>query len=404
MPRAKVHITGMIAPDDWFLGEYYVPHTSLSGIKYELDWMKEWYSAEPGGFEGIDVTINSDGGSYTEGMGIFDLLRSYGVPVATTIFGTCGSIATAIFMAGDTRLISENSEFFVHLPEGGVGGNVNDISAYLSDLQAKTDALIDFYVEKTGSGRDQIASLLAGSTTLTAQQAVDYGFATGIYQPVTARRYTYAEKAVLALKIQAAGPQKATATKSQVMSKLDTLGKSLLSSFNSILAIAKGQPVTALKVASGDKELDIAVPEGEEIAVGQAVTIDGQPAPDGEYPIENDTKTLVVKDGVIAEIKLTETETEEETEAKAGDSDDVTALKAEIEDLKSQLAAAGQQFTAFKTQTEAVMNQAKVALGLKVSKDIPITAEAGRMPGEKENPDADRQAMLAARLEARKKK
>ena len=91
--------------------------------------------------------------------------------------------------------------------------------------------------------------------------------------------------------------------------------------------------------------------EGDEVQVGDAVTLaDGSPAPDGDYQITTPDGDiiLVVEGGVIAGVKDVEVEelaalqVEEEKktptpEELAALQADVTALKAEIEGLKTQL-------------------------------------------------------------------
>ena len=83
--------------------------------------------------------------------------------------------------------------------------------------------------------------------------------------------------------------------------------------------------------------------EGEEdLKEGDAVFMDGEPAPDGEYRTE-DKKVIVVVDGKVAEIRDDEAEVAPEEEAPAEDPvieelrKENAQLKAQVEDLKAKV-------------------------------------------------------------------
>ena len=55
-------------------------------------------------------TLNSMGGDVFEGYAIHDILKASGKKITTQAEGLVASIATVIYLAGDIRLITENSE------------------------------------------------------------------------------------------------------------------------------------------------------------------------------------------------------------------------------------------------------------------------------------------------------
>lgn len=79
--------------------------------------------------------------------------------------------------------------------------------------------------------------------------------------------------------------------------------------------------------------------EGEEdLKEGDAVFIEGEPAPDGEYKTE-DGKTIVVVEGRVAEIRDAEAEVAPEADEElAALRQENAALKAEVDELKAQVA------------------------------------------------------------------
>lgn len=135
--------------------------------------------------------------------------------------------------------------------------------------------------------------------------------------------------------------------KQTIMSKIKSFLEKLLTEFNSV------------KDANG---VEIFY-DGEEIAVGTEVAdADGNAIADGEYEVED--KVIVVKDGVVTEIKEKEEEVEpeEEPEVEAAEEEpapepepepepekdyeaEIEQLKAEIEALKSEIEAIKEQLS-----------------------------------------------------------
>jgi len=104
--------------------------------------------------------------------------------------------------------------------------------------------------------------------------------------------------------------------------------------------------------------------EGEEdLKEGDAVFVDGEPAPDGEYRTE-DKKVIVVVDGKVAEIRDDEAEVAPEEEAPAEDPviEDLRkeneALRAEVDELKAKVEELSRQ-PAAKPAHEEVKNTEK---------------------------------------------
>tara|TARA_R110001606_G_scaffold43244_1_gene114744 strand:+ start:1076 stop:2137 length:1062 start_codon:yes stop_codon:yes gene_type:complete len=135
-------------------------------------------AAEKG--EVLNVLIYSVGGSLMEGLAIYDGLKSDPRKVKTTIFGLGASSASAIFCAGDERLVGDASEYMIHnvlVPQ--VGGNKHELREVAEMLDAEDQKLISIYEAVTGLSRDKIESMMKIETKLNADQAIEMGFATG---------------------------------------------------------------------------------------------------------------------------------------------------------------------------------------------------------------------------------
>ena len=246
--------------------------------------------------ERLVVHIHSPGGDVHEGFAIHDFLVGTGKPVRTRIEGLCASIATVIALAGAEREMTANSDFFIHNPWGLADGDADDIRRYADQLKGMEQRLAAFYHAKTGIGTPQLNRLMKQQTTLDAQQALSMGFITRIAEPV---------QAVAFLNINHNNKKHDMSEHKNEVRELrgwwskvkGRLGMGLL---NLDLTLADGTPITVET-------------EAEAPAVGDALTIDGQPAPDGEYTLV-DGSVIVAEEGVITDIV-----TPEDDAAEAGD-------------------------------------------------------------------------------------
>jgi hypothetical protein len=95
--------------------------------------------------------------------------------------GVAASIASVILMAGDTRTIGVGATVMVHNPTGCLSGYYTEQEMRdNADTMAKIKQLcIEAYVMGTGKDAIKISELLdKGDTYLTADEAIEWGFAT----------------------------------------------------------------------------------------------------------------------------------------------------------------------------------------------------------------------------------
>ena len=129
----------------------------------------------------IDVTLMSPGGNVREGLAIYDALReasANGQEVKTFALGMTASIASIIFMAGDTREVSDNAEIMIHNASVMTGGNKHDLKGAIETLDGMDSQMIDIYTSRTDLSAEEVTSLLDKETFMTADEAVSKGFAT----------------------------------------------------------------------------------------------------------------------------------------------------------------------------------------------------------------------------------
>ncbi len=77
----------------------------------------------------ISLYINSNGGSITAGMAIYDTMNFIKSDVSTTCIGMCASMAAFLLSSGKKgkRYSLKNSEIMIHQPLGGASGQATEI-------------------------------------------------------------------------------------------------------------------------------------------------------------------------------------------------------------------------------------------------------------------------------------
>jgi ATP-dependent Clp endopeptidase proteolytic subunit ClpP len=240
----------------------------------------------------IIVHIHSRGGDVNEGFAIHDLLVTSGFHITTIIEGLCASIASVIALAGADRKMTSNSEFFIHNPwgepDGMSGYTANDYAKRAYEIKQAEDKLLDFYVLKTGGDRELIAKMMEAETTLSATEAMEMKFITDIVQTINAKAYLNSNQNIF-----------------HKMKEVSTIKNAL----NRVLSFLDGKSnnIVALDLTLEDGTPIVVETTESEPKVGDAVTINGEPAPDGEHMLSDGTM-IVVAGGKIAEMKKIEVE------------------------------------------------------------------------------------------------
>lgn len=122
--------------------------------------------------------INSYGGEVAEGLAIYNTLKNSDMKVTTICDGFACSAASVIFMAGDERIINEASLLMIHNAWTYANGNATELRKAAEDLDKITQASVNAYVSQAVISEDEIKKLMDNETWITAQEAVEYGFAT----------------------------------------------------------------------------------------------------------------------------------------------------------------------------------------------------------------------------------
>lgn len=133
--------------------------------------------AKLGELDEITVRINSPGGSVSDGIAIYNALKQNPAKVTVHVDAAAYSIASVIAMAGDQILMAANAMMMIHDPWSIVVGNADEMRRAASILDINAGVLASTYAARTGKSVDEIRELMKAETWMTAQQAVEMGFA-----------------------------------------------------------------------------------------------------------------------------------------------------------------------------------------------------------------------------------
>ena len=157
-----------------------------------------------GDVDEIDVYINSCGGEVAEGLAIYNALKRHKAKVTTWCDGFACSIASVIFMAGDTRIMSNASLLMIHNAWTRVSGNANELRKQADDLDTITQASINAYMEKLNISEEELKELLDEEKWLLPQEALEKGFATMIAGVDTSSKHSQSAMVRIMEKVQQA--------------------------------------------------------------------------------------------------------------------------------------------------------------------------------------------------------
>ena len=262
--------------------------------------------------------INCDGGSVSEGMRIYDILRTSGKTIYCNIENSCHSMAVCILLAApaENRTANPNSRALIHevrtFPFDDM--TAEDLRTLADQLDIEQNAILDIYAERTGYDRAELEVLMKEEKQRTAQELLNYGFISKI------NSYN-------------------TNQKKREMSKEK---KDVLNAANSFLTKLKNLiSPEAVNYDFTDNDGNVLFStevEDDTLEVGMSAT------PDGTFELP-DGRTVVIADGVITEINEAEG-TDEETEI----------LQNRISELENALEEAQTVITDLKNQVQSSYN------------------------------------------------
>lgn len=157
------------------IGLYTDEYGNVKGVD-GLTFVKEIDSLIASGVKYIDITINSEGGSVSDGYSIFSAIQNAnqaGVKVDTYVRGAAASMAGIIAMAGRKKYIMDYGFFMLHNPSID-SENLSEKDKEILNI-IKT-SLTNIFIGKTGIDAATIENMMNEETWMSPDIAVSKGF------------------------------------------------------------------------------------------------------------------------------------------------------------------------------------------------------------------------------------
>lgn len=174
---AEIHIIDFIG--DW-IDDLYKRNGFLDLGLTARDFVEQ-LAKLPENVTAIHVHINSPGGDVMAGVNIANALReqaSKGRTVETFVDGIAASIASVIAMAGSKVHVADNALIMAHNPWSGCLGEAKDMRKCAEILDTVRAQIIATYKWHSALSDDEIIAIMDAETWMTADEAIEKGFAT----------------------------------------------------------------------------------------------------------------------------------------------------------------------------------------------------------------------------------
>jgi len=125
----------------------------------------------------IHLRVNSPGGDVFAARAIEQAIKEHPSKVVAHIDGVAASAASFISLAADEVEIAKGAFFMIHNASTIAMGNASDFLETAALLEKVDASIVDTYVDVTGQDREKITAMMDAETWITAQEAVDLGFA-----------------------------------------------------------------------------------------------------------------------------------------------------------------------------------------------------------------------------------
>lgn len=165
------------------------------GVDYRMAnvFLKNIRMLEKKSSDAITIHMNSIGGSWADGMAIYDAIQMSKCYITIISYGQAESMSSIILQAADHRLITENSYFMLHYGSSDASGDYQSSQNWMKYEKHICNKMLEIYSNKCMKGKffkekytkpdvNKIKNFLSkqlkeGDWYLTAEETVHYGFA-----------------------------------------------------------------------------------------------------------------------------------------------------------------------------------------------------------------------------------
>lgn len=170
MRIVKININGPIVPDSYaWIYDYF--DEPCANPKKVIDTLDENEN------EDVTVIINSGGGSVYAASEIYHALKSHKGKVSVEIASIAASAASFLAMGADEVAIAPTGQIMIHNASSYAAGDYREMDKASSKLKAVNASISKAYELKTNQTKEDIKTMMDVETFLTADMAVEKGFA-----------------------------------------------------------------------------------------------------------------------------------------------------------------------------------------------------------------------------------
>jgi ATP-dependent protease ClpP protease subunit len=132
--------------------------------------------------EELILEINSCGGSVYMGFEIYTALRRSGRNCKAEVFGIAGSAASVMICGCSQVMMSPVANVMIHRASLETAGNEEQLTQDAQMLRTVDQSILNAYEERCGekTSREELEVMMENETFMTAQEAIEFGFADGI--------------------------------------------------------------------------------------------------------------------------------------------------------------------------------------------------------------------------------
>jgi len=178
-----------------FLHNHY-SDDSNPGVEYKMSntFLKNLRALELKSSDPITIHMHSIGGSWADGMAIYDAICMSQCHVSIIVYGQAESMSSIILQAADTRYMTYNSYFMCHYGSSDATGDYLSTQNWMKYEKYICDTMLDIYSQSCIGGKyfkqkygnkpdlEKIKTYLyrklkSGDWYMTSSDAVNYGFA-----------------------------------------------------------------------------------------------------------------------------------------------------------------------------------------------------------------------------------
>ena len=168
---AVVYLYGTIGQDWWGEGNS------------ALDFARDLDALAP---RDIELRVNSGGGDFFEGTSIHSAITRYPGKVTAHVDGLAASAASFLILAADEVVMTEASFMMIHNAWTICVANAAELRSTADRLDAVDEQQVGIYDRNSVKEADEIRDAMAAETWLTAEQCVEWGFASRIEEGLKA--------------------------------------------------------------------------------------------------------------------------------------------------------------------------------------------------------------------------